>query len=115
TSSGWRTPDSSSALRWRTRWSRKRARSRSWRTSGVGSGDLRYQGSPGELSQHAGIDLVSLGRERCQAPHPLGIGDQDLPARELEAVVDEAGAVHRLDRRPDRLPISRYPSSERSE
>jgi hypothetical protein len=28
------------------------------------------------------------------------IGDLDLPAGELELVVDEAGTVHRLDRRP---------------
>src|SRR5207247_10432233 len=33
----------------------------------------------------------------------LRVGDLDLPAGEFEPVVHEAGAVHRLDRRADRL------------
>jgi hypothetical protein len=77
--------------------------------------DLGHEGPTGELGEHPSIDLVGLGRQGGQAPDTLGVGDQDLPARELEAVVDEAGAVHRLDRGPDRLALSRYPSSERSE
>jgi hypothetical protein len=77
--------------------------------------DLRDQGSPGELGQDSGVDLVGLGSERCQAPDPLGIRDQNLPAGELEGVVDKPGAVHRFDRCPDRLAFSGYPSSQRSE
>jgi hypothetical protein len=33
----------------------------------------------------------------------LGVGDRHLPAGQLELVVDAPGAVHRLDRRLDRL------------
>jgi hypothetical protein len=38
--------------------------------------------------------------------HVLRVGDLDLPARELEPIVHEPGAVHRLDRRADRLTVS---------
>jgi hypothetical protein len=36
----------------------------------------------------------------------LRISDLDLPAGELEPVVHEAGAVHRLDRRPHLLVVA---------
>jgi hypothetical protein len=76
--------------------------------------DLRDQRPTGELGEHPSVDLVGLRREGRQAPHPLGVRDEHLPAQELEAVVDEAGAVHRLDRRPHRLSFSCHPSHERS-
>ena len=37
--------------------------------------------------------------------HPCRVGDLDLPAVKLELVVHEGGAGHRLDRRPQRLPM----------
>jgi hypothetical protein len=53
-------------------------------------------------SDLAGVDLVGLAGQRSQALDLLGVGDLDLPAAALERVVHEPGAVHRLDRRPDR-------------
>jgi hypothetical protein len=77
--------------------------------------DLRDQGSPGELGQDSGVDLVGLGGQGGQAADPLGVRDQDLPAGELEGVMDKPGAIHRFDRGPDRLAFSGDPPSERSE
>jgi hypothetical protein len=39
----------------------------------------------------------------------LGVGDGDLPAGQLELVVDEPGTVHRLDGRPYRLAVDGDP------
>ena len=47
--------------------------------------------------------------KRRQPLHLLRVGDLDLPAVELEPVVHEPGAVHRLDRRPDRLAVTLEP------
>jgi hypothetical protein len=77
--------------------------------------DLGHERATGQLGEHAGVDLVGLGGERCQAAHALGIGDQDLPAGELERVVDEARAVHGFDRRPDGLVLPANPPRERSQ
>jgi hypothetical protein len=103
------------AVRWRTRCKRNRARSRSARTSGVGSGDLRNQRPAGELGEHPGVDLVGLRRQGREPSDALGIGDQHIPARELEAVVDEAGAVHRLDGRSHRPAFGGDPPDERAQ
>ena len=86
------------AVRWWTRWSRKRARSRSARTVGSGQPDLGHEGTPGELGQDPGVDLVGLGGQRGDALDLGRVGDRDIPAVELERVVDEAGPGHRLDR-----------------
>jgi hypothetical protein len=103
------------AVRWRTRCNRNRARSRSARTSGVGSGDLRDQRPAGELGEHPGVDLVGLRRQGREPSDALGIGDQHIPARELEAVVDEAGTVHRLDGRSHRPAFGGDPPDERAQ
>ena len=79
------------------KWSRKRARSRSARTPGVGQPDLRHQVPTGQLGQHPRIDLVGLGGQRAPGPWPSRVSDRHVPAVALERVVDEAGAGHRLD------------------
>jgi hypothetical protein len=103
------------AVRWRTRWSRKRARSRSARTVGSGSSDRRHEVAPGELGEDPGVDLVGLGRQGCEALHLHRVGDLDVPAVELELVVDEAGPVHRLDDRAHRLAVAGNPGDELAE
>src|SRR5439155_21380216 len=62
-----------------------------------------------------GIDAVGLAGQRSKPLDLLGVGDLDLPARQLELVVDEAGAVHRLDRGADWLSVAIQPSREPSE
>jgi hypothetical protein len=42
----------------------------------------------------------------------LRVGDLDLPAGEFEPVVHETGAVHRLDRRPNRLTVTCEPLAQ---
>ncbi len=64
-----------------------------------GSSDRRHEVPPPELGEHPGVDPVGLGRERGKGPGPGRIGDEDIPAGELEGVVDEMGAVHRFDDR----------------
>src|SRR5262249_62194574 len=51
-------------------------------------------------------DPVGLAGQRCQPLDLLRVGDLDLPAVKLEPVVHEPGAVHRLDRRPNRLTVT---------
>jgi hypothetical protein len=65
--------------------------------SRVGQPDRRHQVAPCELGQDPGVDPVGLAGQRRQALHLLRVGDLDLPAGQLEPVVHEAGAVHRLD------------------
>ena len=72
----------------------------------VGQPDRRHQITAGELGQHPGVDPVGLAGQRGQPLHLLRVRDLDLPACELEPVVHEAGAVHRLDRRPDRNAVA---------
>jgi hypothetical protein len=43
------------------------------------------------------------------------VGDLDRPATQLELVVDEPGAVHRLDHRRDRLPELTQPIGQRGQ
>jgi hypothetical protein len=68
--------------------------------------DRRHQVAAGELGEHPGVDAVGLARERCEPLDLLRVGDLDLPAGELEPVVHEAGAVHRLDRGADRRAVA---------
>ena len=70
----------------------------------VGQPDRRHQIALGEDREHPRVDPVGLHRQRRQPLHLLGVRDQNLPAQALESVVDEAGAGHRLDHRPHRLP-----------
>jgi len=72
---------------------RARSRSRSARTSGVGSGDLRTSARRWSSAEHPGVDLVGLRRQGREPSDALGNGDQHIPARELEAVVEEAATV----------------------
>jgi hypothetical protein len=71
----------------------------------VGQPDRRHQLAAGQLGQHPGVDAVGLAGRRRQALQLLRIGDLDLPPGELEPVVHEAGAVHRLDRGADRFAV----------
>jgi DNA-binding beta-propeller fold protein YncE len=57
-------------------------------------------------------DPVGLASQRSQPLHLLRVGDLDLPTLKLEPVVHEAGAVHRLDRRPDRLAVTCEPLTQ---
>jgi hypothetical protein len=65
---------------------------------GRGQPDLGDQIPSGQLGQHPGVDPVGRARQRGQPLDLLGVGDGDLPAGQLELVMNEAGAVHRLDR-----------------
>jgi len=49
------------------------------------------------VREDSGVDAVRPAREGREAVHFLRIGELDRPAGELEGVVDEAGAVHRLN------------------
>jgi hypothetical protein len=60
--------------------------------------DLRHEVPAGELGQDPGVDLVGLGGERGNAFDLGGVRDRNIPASELERVVDEARAGHGLDR-----------------
>jgi hypothetical protein len=57
----------------------------------------------GQLCEYPGVDTVGLAGQRRQSFHFDGIGDRHIPAGLLELVVDKTSAVHRLDRRDDRL------------
>jgi hypothetical protein len=72
----------------------------------VGQPDRWHQIAAGELGQHPGVDPVGLAGQRREALYLLRVGDLDLPARQLEPVVHESRAVHRLDRRADRLAMT---------
>lgn len=66
---------------------------------GIGQPERGHEIAAGELGQDPGVDLVGLTGKRRQSLHPLGIGDLDLEAGQLELIVDEASAVHRFDHR----------------
>jgi hypothetical protein len=78
----------------------------------VGQPDRRHQIATCQLGQHPGIDPVGLAGQRCEPLHLLRVCDLDLPARELELVVHEAGSVHRLDRRPHRCAMTIEPLAQ---
>jgi hypothetical protein len=56
--------------------------------------------------------MVALAGERGEPLHSRRVGDLDLPALQLELIVHEAGAVHRLDRCLDRLLVAVESSGE---
>ena len=94
------------ALRWWTRWSRKRARSRSARTPGVGSQISGTLVPAGQLSQDMSVNLVGLGGQGRQTLRFHRICDGHLPAQALEGVVDEPRPGHGLDDRADLLTVA---------
>ena len=67
--------------------------------AGIGEPDRRHQFAAGQLGQHPGIDTVGLTGQGRQPLHPLRVRDLHLPARQLQLVVHETGAVHRLHHR----------------
>src|SRR5918994_7288149 len=66
--------------------------------------DLRDQVAAAELGQDPGVDAIGLARQRGKPLRPLRVRDPHVPARQLELVVHEPRARHRLDRRQHRLP-----------
>ena len=75
----------------------------------VGQPDLGDEVAASEFGQDPGVDLVRLAGQWRQ---PFGlerIGDPHVPARELEPIVHEARAVHRLDHR-EHLRIAQSPN-----
>ena len=99
-----------------TRWSRKRASSRSSRTPGSGKPDRRHQVAMARGSQGPASRSCRSLRPGSEALDPLGIGDLDVPAVLLERVVNEPGAGHRLDHGADRLCMNLVdPPRERSQ
>ena len=92
-----------SEVRLCTRCSRKRARSRSPRTTGPGSqisGTRSRRAS--SANTQASIRSV-LHAKRCDPLRPLRVRDPHIPASQLKLVVHEPRARHRLDRRQHRL------------
>src|SRR5207249_1031444 len=69
----------------------------------IGEPDRRHQITTRQLGEHPGVDPVGLARQRCQPFHLDRVGDLDPPTGELELIVNKTSAVHRLDRREDRL------------
>jgi len=63
----------------------------------VGQPDLGHELESGQLGEHPGVDRVRLAGERCDPARLERIRDPHVPAAELELVVDEASAAHRLD------------------
>ena len=81
----------------------------------VGQPDRRHEVATPELGEDPGVDLVGLGGQGCEALDLHRVGDLDVPARELELVVDEAGPVHRLDDRAHLLAVAGDPGDELAE
>ena len=77
-----------------------------------GHPDRGNEVAPAELGEHPGVDLVGLGGEGGAPLHLHRVGDLDVPATELELVVDEAGAVHRLDDRAHLVAVAGDPGDE---
>ena len=87
---------------WCTRWRAKASAIALAAHSSREGGEIarRHEIEARELGEHPGVDAIGLAGQGRHAFDPLGIGDRDLPAAELEGVVDEARVVHRLDGRP---------------
>ncbi len=100
------------AVRSRIKWSRKRARSRWARTSGVGS---QISGTSSRRASSARTRASIWSVFGCQWSQALGLDrvrDRHVPAVPLEGVVDEARAGHRLDDGAHLLPLARNPRGE---
>jgi hypothetical protein len=81
----------------------------------VGQPDRRHEIAACQLGEHPGVDAIGLARQRCESLYFLRVGDLDLPAVELEPIVHEPGAVHRLDRGADRLAVTLEPLAQAAE
>jgi hypothetical protein len=57
----------------------------------VGEPDRGHEVPAPELGEDPGVDLVGLGGKRGETLHLYRVGDLDVPAVQLEVVVDEAG------------------------
>jgi hypothetical protein len=79
--------------------------------SGVGQPQGWDQVPARQLGQHPGVDAVGLTGQRSQTLDLLSVGDVDLPAEQLQLIVDEAGSV-RLDGGSRRLPYQ--PATQRT-
>jgi hypothetical protein len=77
--------------------------------------DRRHQVTTAELGKHRGVDLVGLAGQGRQSLGPLSIRDLHLPPQQFQLVVDEPGAGHRLDHRPDRLVVPGRPLHQGAE
>ena len=75
--------------------------------------DLGHEVTAGELGQDPGVDLVGLRGERGVALDLGRIRDRNIPASELEGVVDEARPGHRLDRRAHLLTVAQDAGGQR--
>jgi hypothetical protein len=62
----------------------------------AGQPDRRHQITARELGKHPRINPVALASKRREPFHLRRVGDPNLPTRQLEPVVHESGAVHRL-------------------
>jgi hypothetical protein len=71
----------------------------------VGQPDRRHQIAARQLGEHPGVDPFGLASERRESFYFLRVGNVDLPPGQLEPVVHEAGAVHRLDRGANRRAV----------
>ena len=76
--------------------------------SGVGIGEPHRwnEVSARQFGKHARVDAVRLAGKRSDTLHLLGVSDLDVPPGELQGVVNEAGAVHRLNNCHHRLSSS---------
>jgi hypothetical protein len=99
-------------LRWRTRWSRKRARSRAPRTSGSGSQIAWHELAPRELGQDPGVDPVGLAGKRGEPLGLLRVCDLDLPAASSSWSCTKRAPFHRLDRGANQLPVAFEPQRQ---
>jgi len=82
---------------------------------GVGQPDLGHELPPRKFGENPRVDLVRLGHQRRQTLRLDRVRDGDVPAGQLERVVDEARSGHRLDHRADLLPLAQNPRSERAQ
>src|SRR5207248_410199 len=112
---GGRTRADWSSLRWRSFLRAVRRTGARWRLCSArtaGSGIQMAGTSSRRESQYPGVDAVGLAGEWRQPLHLRRVGDLDLPALQLEPVVDERGAGHRLDRRSHRLSMASKPGGQ---
>ena len=98
-----------SITRWRTRWSRKRARSRSARISRGPGSHIAGTRSRRESSARTQASILSVLQASGARPFTFcASAISTSQPMELEAVVDKAGTVHRLDRRVHRSAEGRH-------
>jgi hypothetical protein len=77
--------------------------------------DLGHEVTSCELGQDPSVDLVGLGGEWGDALYLGRVRVRDIPASELESVVDEGRPGHRLDRRAHLLTLPQDVDGQRPE